>query len=260
MRDARECVAPSSTHGNEGHLVSRRASVCATVVAPRASPRSRLTRDRRSAPARPPRSYDYLFKVVLIGDSGVGKSNLLSRFTRNEFSLESKSTIGVEFATRSLDVDGKTVKAQIWDTAGQERYRAITSAYYRGAVGALLVYDMTKHDSYEDAAKWLKELRDHADANIVIMLVGNKSDLEHLRVVQTSDAAKYAEHEGLSFIETSALESTNVESAFQNILTEIYRLMNKKQMQEGSAKQSVASKGEKISITSGEDKKKKKCC
>ncbi|KAK8551457.1 hypothetical protein V6N11_003055 [Hibiscus sabdariffa] len=83
--------------------------------------------------------YDYLFKVVLIGDSGVGKSNLLSRFTRNEFSLESKSTIGVEFATRSLNVDGKVIKAQIWDTAGQERYRAITSAYYRGAVGALLV-------------------------------------------------------------------------------------------------------------------------
>lgn len=90
------------------------------------------------------RSYDYLFKVVLIGDSGVGKSNLLSRFTRNEFMLESKSTIGVEFATRSIQVDGKTIKAQIWDTAGQERYRAITSAYYRGAVGALLVYDITK--------------------------------------------------------------------------------------------------------------------
>lgn len=89
-------------------------------------------------------SYDYLFKVVLIGDSGVGKSNLLSRFTRNEFMLESKSTIGVEFATRSIQVDGKTIKAQIWDTAGQERYRAITSAYYRGAVGALLVYDITK--------------------------------------------------------------------------------------------------------------------
>ena len=139
----------------------------------------------------------------------------------------------MEFATRSLDVDGKTVKAQIWDTAGQERYRAITSAYYRGAVGALLVYDMTKHESYEDAAKWLKELRDHADANIVIMLVGNKSDLEHLRVVQTSDAAKYAEHEGLSFIETSALESTNVESAFQNILTEIYDIVSKKALDDG---------------------------
>tara|TARA_B110000977_G_scaffold45136_1_gene61376 strand:+ start:7262 stop:7852 length:591 start_codon:yes stop_codon:yes gene_type:complete len=174
---------------------------------------------------------------VLIGDSGVGKSNLLSRFTRNEFSLESKSTIGVEFATRSLDVDGKTVKAQIWDTAGQERYRAITSAYYRGAVGALLVYDMTKHESYDDAAKWLKELRDHADANIVIMLVGNKSDLEHLRVVQQMDAAKYAETEGLSFIETSALEATNVESAFQNILTEIYDIVSKKALDEGEDKE-----------------------
>uniref|UniRef100_A0A4W3K1J5 RAB11a, member RAS oncogene family n=1 Tax=Callorhinchus milii TaxID=7868 RepID=A0A4W3K1J5_CALMI len=115
--------------------------------------------------------------VVLIGDSGVGKSNLLSRFTRNEFNLESKSTIGVEFATRSIQVDGKTIKAQIWDTAGQERYRAITSAYYRGAVGALLVYDIAKHLTYENVERWLKELRDHADSNIVIMLVGNKSDL-----------------------------------------------------------------------------------
>uniref|UniRef100_A0A8C7XAZ7 RAB11a, member RAS oncogene family n=1 Tax=Oryzias sinensis TaxID=183150 RepID=A0A8C7XAZ7_9TELE len=107
--------------------------------------------------------------VVLIGDSGVGKSNLLSRFTRNEFNLESKSTIGVEFATRSIQVDGKTVKAQIWDTAGQERYRAITSAYYRGAVGALLVYDIAKHLTYENVERWLKELRDHADSNIVII-------------------------------------------------------------------------------------------
>uniref|UniRef100_A0A665TKM5 Ras-related protein Rab-25 n=1 Tax=Echeneis naucrates TaxID=173247 RepID=A0A665TKM5_ECHNA len=137
--------------------------------------------------------YDYLFKVVLIGDSGVGKSNLLSRFTRNEFNLESKSTIGVEFATRSIQVDGKTIKAQIWDTAGQERYRAITSAYYRGAVGALLVYDIAKHLTYENVERWLKELRDHADNNIVIMLVGNKSDLRHLRAVPTDEARAFAE-------------------------------------------------------------------
>ncbi|GIL51543.1 hypothetical protein Vafri_7514 [Volvox africanus] len=172
--------------------------------------------------------YDYLFKVVLIGDSGVGKSNLLSRFTRNEFSLESKSTIGVEFATRSIQVDGKTIKAQIWDTAGQERYRAITSAYYRGAVGALLVYDITKSVTFENVERWLKELRDHADSNIVIMLVGNKSDLKHLRDVQTEVAQAFCEREGLSFIETSALESTNVEKAFQQILTEIYHIVSKK--------------------------------
>ncbi|MBE3048657.1 Rab family GTPase [Candidatus Bathyarchaeota archaeon] len=130
--------------------------------------------------------------VVLIGDSGVGKSNLLSRFTRNEFNLDSKSTIGVEFATRSIQVDSKTIKAQIWDTAGQERYRAITSAYYRGAVGALLVYDISKHQTYENVTRWLKELRDHADANIVIMLVGNKSDLRHLRAVPTDEAKAFA--------------------------------------------------------------------
>jgi Ras-related protein Rab-11A len=133
-----------------------------------------------------------LITVVLIGDSGVGKSNLLSRFTRNEFNLDSKSTIGVEFATRSIQVDSKTIKAQIWDTAGQERYRAITSAYYRGAVGALLVYDISKHQTYDNVTRWLKELRDHADSNIVIMLVGNKSDLRHLRAVPTEDAKQFA--------------------------------------------------------------------
>jgi Ras-related protein Rab-11A len=163
--------------------------------------------------------YDFLFKVVLIGDSGVGKSNLLSRFTRNEFNLDSKSTIGVEFATRSIQVDAKTIKAQIWDTAGQERYRAITSAYYRGAVGALLVYDISKHQTYENVTRWLKELRDHADSNIVIMLVGNKSDLRHLRAVPTEEAKQFASENNLSFIETSALDASNVELAFQNILT-----------------------------------------
>ncbi|KAG5847911.1 hypothetical protein ANANG_G00131240 [Anguilla anguilla] len=154
--------------------------------------------------------YDFLFKVVLIGDSGVGKSNLLSRFTRNEFNLESKSTIGVEFATRSIQV-------------------------LPGAVGALLVYDIAKHLTYENVERWLKELRDHADSNIVIMLVGNKSDLRHLRAVPTDEARAFAEKNTLSFIETSALDSTNVEEAFKNILTEIYRIVSQKQMADRSA-------------------------
>ncbi|KFD55072.1 hypothetical protein M513_03990 [Trichuris suis] len=206
--------------------------------------------------------YDYLFKVVLIGDSGVGKSNLLSRFTRNEFNLESKSTIGVEFATRSICVDGKIVKAQIWDTAGQERYRAITSAYYRGAVGALLVYDIAKHVTYENVERWLKELRDHADQNIVIMLVGNKSDLRHLRAVPTDEAKEYAERNCLSFIETSALDSTNVEEAFTNILTEIYRMVSTKHLAEGRIAGSITPSGNTISIqpsTSYGDGKQKRC-
>ncbi|CAI5463295.1 unnamed protein product [Closterium sp. Yama58-4] len=202
--------------------------------------------------------YDYLFKVVLIGDSGVGKSNLLSRFTRNEFCLESKSTIGVEFATRSIQVDGKTIKAQIWDTAGQERYRAITSAYYRGAVGCLLVYDITKPVTYENVERWLKELRDHADANIVITLVGNKSDLRHLRAVATEDGQSFAEKEGLSFIETSALESTNVENAFHKILTEIYRIVSKKAL--GQEDSGPAGPGEGTTIVVGDGNAAKSGC
>ncbi|KAA6412441.1 MAG: ras gtpase [Lasallia pustulata] len=206
--------------------------------------------------------YDFLFKVVLIGDSGVGKSNLLSRFTRNEFNLDSKSTIGVEFATRSIQVDAKTIKAQIWDTAGQERYRAITSAYYRGAVGALLVYDISKHQTYENVTRWLKELRDHADANIVIMLVGNKSDLRHLRAVPTEEAKQFASENNLSFIETSALDATNVELAFQNILTEIYRIVSDKALHNNESSQTPITEGRTIALTNPVDSEKKsgKCC
>merc|ERR1712000_271017 len=205
--------------------------------------------------------YDFLFKVVLIGDSGVGKSNLLSRFTRNEFNIDSKSTIGVEFATRSIQVDSKTIKAQIWDTAGQERYRAITSAYYRGAVGALLVYDISKHQTYENVTRWLKELRDHADANIVIMLVGNKSDLRHLRAVPTEEAKQFASENNLSFIETSALDASNVELAFQNILTEIYRIVSSKALDQGDGAQAPTG-GVKIDMTpsGAPDAKGNKCC
>ncbi|OIV91512.1 hypothetical protein TanjilG_08924 [Lupinus angustifolius] len=206
--------------------------------------------------------YDYLFKVVLIGDSGVGKSNLLSRFTRNEFCLESKSTIGVEFATRTLQVEGRTIKAQIWDTAGQERYRAITSAYYRGALGALLVYDTTKPISFDNVARWLKELRDHADANIVIMLIGNKTDLKHLRAVATEDAHTYAEKEGLSFIETSALESINVDKAFQTTLAHIYHIISKKSLSSNhpSAPTSAIKEGSTITVHGSQPVSNNPCC
>lgn len=184
---------------------------------------------------------DYVFKVVLIGDSAVGKSQLLARFSRNEFSLDSKATIGVEFQTRTLEIDHKTVKAQIWDTAGQERYRAVTSAYYRGAVGAMLVYDITKRPSFDHVTRWLEELRGHADKNIVIMLVGNKTDLGSLRAVPTEDAKEFAEKENLFFIETSALEATNVDTAFVNVLTEIYRVVSKKSLVANEAESAAGS-------------------
>jgi len=168
-------------------------------------------------------SYDYLFKIVLVGDSGVGKSNLLSRFTKGEFYDETKSTIGVEFAVKSVQVKGKTVKAQIWDTAGQERYRAITAAYYRSAVGAMLVYDIVARETFDNIERWLQELRQHADANIVIMLVGNKSDMRHVREVPTERADIFMKENTLSsFMETSAKDNENVEFAFEKLITQIY--------------------------------------
>ncbi|KAK8805521.1 hypothetical protein WA158_002177 [Blastocystis sp. Blastoise] len=175
--------------------------------------------------------YDYLYKVVLIGDSGVGKTCILSRFTKNQFSLEAKATVGVEFASKCMTVDKKKIKAQIWDTAGQERFRAITSAYYRGAVGALVVYDISHHGSFENVEEWLRELKQHSEPDIVVMLVGNKCDLKNQRAVTQEEAIAYAEKNGMAFIETSAYDSTGVVDAFQTILKAIYEKISVSHMQ-----------------------------
>ncbi|XP_020213885.1 ras-related protein RABA3 [Cajanus cajan] len=199
---------------------------------------------------------DYVFKVVVIGDSAVGKTQILSRFAKNQFCLDSKSTIGVEFQTRTVTINGKVIKAQIWDTAGQERYRAVTSAYYRGALGAMLVYDITKRQSFDHVARWVEELRAHADSSIVIMLIGNKGDLVDQRVVHAEDAVEFAEDQGLFFSETSALSGENVDSAFFKLLEEIYRVISKRSLECGHGKangdHSVATlKGSKIDVISG---------
>ena len=165
---------------------------------------------------------DYVFKIVVIGDSAVGKTQLLGRFTRDEFFLDSKSTIGIEFQTRTVDIARRRVKAQIWDTAGQERYRAVTGAYYRGALGAMLVYDVTRRHTFEHAARWVDELRAHADKSIVVMLIGNKADLAAGRAVAADEAAAFAEEQGLFFSEASALSGENVERAFLRLLEEIH--------------------------------------
>ncbi|XP_050212140.1 ras-related protein RABA5d-like [Mercurialis annua] len=171
---------------------------------------------------------EYLFKVVIIGDSAVGKSNLLSRYARNEFNLHSKATIGVEFQTQSMEIDGKEVKAQIWDTAGQERFRAVTSAYYRGAVGALIVYDISRRTTFESVGRWLDELKTHSDTTVARMLVGNKCDLGNIRDVSVEEGKSLAEAEGLFFMETSALDSTNVKKAFEIVIREIYNNVSRK--------------------------------
>lgn len=209
--------------------------------------------------------YDYTFKIVLIGDSGVGKSNLITRFTRNEFNLESKTTIGVEFAQKLKVIEGKTIKAQIWDTAGQERFHAIAPAYYRGAVGALLVYDISNSKSFDSVAQWLEKLKTHADSQIVMMLVGNKVDLANLRTVKTEAGARFAQKERLAFIETSALSASNVELAFEKILKEIYLCTVKECSTKGIAgglgpTRKLSTTEESLKIRKTHKKHKQKCC
>ena len=169
----------------------------------------------------------YFFKCVIVGDPGVGKTNLMNRFTKDEFSTSNKTTVGIDFSTRQIEHDGLTIEAHVWDTAGQEKYKAVTAAYYRGAMGVLLVYDITKRSSFENCEQWLRELRTHADPSIVAMLVGNKCDLRHQQQVDVEDAKDFAEDNNLAFIETSARDATNVDLAFETILIEIYRIVRK---------------------------------
>ncbi|CAL9131927.1 unnamed protein product [Musa textilis] len=206
----------------------------------------------------------YLFKIVIIGDSAVGKSNLLSRYACNEFNLHSKATIGVEFQTQSLEIDGKEVKAQIWDTAGQERFRAVTSAYYRGAVGALVVYDISRRTTFDSVPRWLQELNTHSDTAVAKLLVGNKCDLEDIRDVSVDEGKRLAEAEGLFFIETSALDCTNVKKAFEIVIREIYNNISRKVLNSDSYKAELSR--DRVSISSnGNDEAKQassklSCC
>ena len=131
------------------------------------------------------RQSDFHYKIVLLGDSGVGKSNIINKFIKNQFNTDSKTTIGVEFAAKTLEVKGKIIKTQIWDTAGQERYRSMASAYYRGATGALLVYDITRSNSFENLEKWTKQLKNYANEDIICLLIGNKSDLRQYRSIKS---------------------------------------------------------------------------
>eukprot|EP01031_Cornospumella_fuschlensis_P031831 gene31831-38489_t len=164
---------------------------------------------------------DYLFKLLLIGDSGVGKSCLLLRFADDTYTESYISTIGVDFKIRTIDLDGKTIKLQIWDTAGQERFRTITSSYYRGAHGIIVVYDTTDLESFNNVKQWLHEIDRYASDNVNKLLVGNKSDLTTKRAVSFEQAKEFADSLGIDFVETSAKNSSNVEKAFMMMASQI---------------------------------------
>ena len=197
------------------------------------------------------RDYDHLFKLVLIGDTGVGKSCLLLRFADDAFTESYISTIGVDFRFRTVKVDGKTVKLQIWDTAGQERFRTITSAYYRGADGIIMVYDVTSTESFEHVSDWLSEVNRYANEGTCKLLVGNKSDMDD-KVVTSEDARAYADSLGIPFLETSAKNASNVEEAFLTMAAELIRLREAQ-----SATRPNTTSGLKLSGTS---RSSKKCC
>jgi len=169
--------------------------------------------------------YDYLFKLLLIGDSGVGKSCLLLRFADDTYTESYISTIGVDFKIRTIELDGKTIKLQIWDTAGQERFRTITSSYYRGAHGIIVVYDVTDQESFNNVKQWLQEIDRYASENVNKLLVGNKCDLTTKKVVDYTTAKEYADQLGIPFLETSAKNATNVEQAFMTMAAEIKNRM-----------------------------------
>ena len=165
--------------------------------------------------------YNMIFKILLIGDSGVGKTNILLRYVKNEFKEDLKSTVGAEFSTKLITLPSNTVKIQIWDTAGQERFRSITSTYYKGAKGALVVFDLTKESSLNNTVKWLTDFKAKSDENSMCILVGNKSDLTEERVVTKETAQKKAEELGLPYFETSAKNGEFVEDAFVALVNSI---------------------------------------
>ena len=207
--------------------------------------------------------YDYLFKLLLIGNSSVGKSCILLRFSDNIFNDNFLPTIGVDFKIRTFDLQSKTIKMQIWDTAGQERFKTITSSYYRGAHGVILVYDITDRQSFKDLDNWLLETEKHASEDIVKILVGNKNDLESSRVVTYNEGKNYAVNNGMEFIETSAKGNINIEEAFFTIARKI-----KEKVQKFEEKHSDQTKKSKLNNCGGttkintdeENQKKKNCC
>ena len=203
-------------------------------------------------------SYEFMFKVVLVGDMSVGKTNIIAKYLKNDFSEDYKTTIGVEFHSKITKVEGHVVKAQIWDTCGQERFKSITDSYYKGAKGAFVVYDITRKNTFESVDSWISALRSAADKNLNIIIIGNKSDLEDQRQVETEQGEEKAQNNEAAFMETSAYSGDNIDKAFDNMITDVY---NKCKSEMLANVEIDIGKSKDINLNQNkEDKKGKKCC
>ena len=202
-------------------------------------------------------SNEMIFKIILIGDTATGKTNILSRYINNTFEENSKPSIGVELSSKSFMINNDIINIQIWDTAGQERYKSITKAYYKGALGALVVYDITKKETFESVDKWINDLKHLADKKVSIVLVGNKSDLEGERQVSKEEGQMKAQSNGLGFLETSALNGNNIELAFKTLVEEVY---NKCHTDFEAYANISVNKGKNITIQETTTTQKKQCC
>ena len=201
------------------------------------------------------KEYDLLFKLILIGDSCVGKSNILLKYLKNQFNENSKTTIGVEFGTKNIIINNKRIKIQIWDTAGQERYRSITSAYYKGAKGALIVYDITRKNTFDNIDKWITDLKLNGDKNICIIILGNKSDLIDKREINKNDGIKKAEMYKTAFLETSALNGDNISKAFDELIEQI--VINNKNIFQDDNENEI---DKCVNLNDEKNNNNKKCC
>ena len=205
-------------------------------------------------------NYDMILKLVLIGDSFVGKTNIMSKYLKNEFHEDSKATVGVEFGSKKFEIEGVSIKAQIWDTAGQERYKSITNAYYKGSKGAFVVYDITRKETFDSVDKWISDLKQSGDKKITILLIGNKNDLDNQRKISKEQGEEKAKSFGVAFLETSAFNGYNLDKAFDLMIKEVYDKCHA-ELDEDDGFQSFGN-GEDISLPKGNNNttKKKDCC
>ena len=192
--------------------------------------------------------YSLIFKMILIGDSGVGKTNILNRYINNKFLETTKSTVGVELGTKIEEYNNKKIKIQIWDTAGQERYKSITKTYYKGAKGVFIVYDVTIRKSFENVTTWVECVDKFAKTNVLRILVGNKTDLEDKRVISKEEGKKLAEENGLKFYEISAKTMTGLVEMFEDVAKEYVQIYEQKAIKNFQLKKT------------NETKNKRKCC